>query len=220
MKFIDLKGSIRESVGKKDSKKLRKKGNVPCVLYGGEEIKHFHAHENTFKDLIYTHVVYIVNLEIDGEKHKAILKDIQFHPVTDKILHIDFIEVFDDEPVVVHMPIELTGSSEGIKAGGKLRQRRRELKVKALYKDLPDVLKVDITKLNIGDTLKVGDLSYPNIEMLDPHRAMVVGVVSSRLISKAMREEEPTPEETVETATVEPQPEAEGGAAQEEKAEE
>ena len=217
MRFIELKGSLRESLGKKETKKLRKEGNVPCVLYGGDEVFHFQAHENSFKDLIYTHIVYVVNLDLEGKKHKAVLKDIQFHPVTDKILHIDFIEVFEDKPVVMTMPLELTGSSAGIKAGGKLRQRRRALKAKALYKELPDVLKVDITKLNIGDTLKVGDLSFPNIELLDPSRAMVVGIVSSRLVSKAMREEEPAPEETVETTTVEPQPAAEGG--EEEKTE-
>lgn len=190
MKTYDLTGQIRKDVGKKDSKKLRKEKMVPCVMYGGDKVIHFAAFENEFQNLVYTPNVYIVNLDLNGTKHSAILHDFQFHPVTDKIIHADFIEVKEGVPVTVKLPIQLVGSSEGIRSGGKLRQRRRYLKVQGLPKDLPDFLEIDITPMIVGDVIKIGDLSYDNLELLDPPRAMVVSVVSSRLVSKAMRDEE------------------------------
>ncbi|MBN1184412.1 MAG: 50S ribosomal protein L25/general stress protein Ctc [Bacteroidales bacterium] len=190
MKTYDLSGEIRKDVGKKNSKKLRKDKMVPCVMYGGDKVVHFAAFENEFQNLIYTPNVYLVNLDVGSAKHIAILQDFQFHPVTDKIIHADFIEVQDGVPVTVKLPIQLVGSSEGIRSGGKLRQRRRYLKVKGLTKDLPDFLEIDITPLQVGDVIKIGDLNYTNLELLDPPRAMVVSVVSSRLIAKGMREEE------------------------------
>lgn len=215
MKTLEIKVTKRSNLGKKSSRKLRAEGNVPCVLYGGDETIHFYAHENDLKDLIYTHHVHLIDFNIDGKTQRAILKEIQFHPVTDKILHIDFIEVFDSKPATVAIPIELTGNSIGIKNGGKLRQRRRLLRVKGLVGDMPDVLNVDITDLNIGDSFKVNDLKYDNLEMLDPQQAMVVGVVSSRIAAKGMitleeeakeaKEEKAEAEEEVE----ESKPEAE-----------
>lgn len=187
MKTLDIKGSLRKDTGKKSSTLLRKNGNIPCVMYGGKENLHFYASENSFRNLVYTHNVHIVNIEVDGKACKAIMKEIQFHPVTDKILHIDFIEAFDDKPVTVNMPIEITGNSVGIRNGGKLRQRRRSLLVKGLIKDLPDYLEIDISDLDIGDNFKVGDLTFDNLELLDPSRVMVVGVVTSR-IAKGMEE--------------------------------
>ena len=210
MKTLEIKCNKRQEFGKKSTKKLRADGNVPCVLYGGEENIHFFAHENLFRNLIYTHMVHLVKLDVEGKSYKAILKDIQFHPVTDSILHIDFMEVFEDKPTVVGIPIELKGNSVGIRNGGKLRQRRRTLKVRGLIKDLPDVLDIDITDIDIGQSFKVRDLSFDNLEILDPEQAMVVGVVSSRLAAKALAG---APEEAAEGEA------AEGEAAEGEAAE-
>jgi large subunit ribosomal protein L25 len=199
MKSIEINGSLRKNLGKKFTQALRIKGEVPCVIYGGEQIVHFNSPENELRHIIYTPDVYLVNLNIEGKKYKAILQDAQFHPVTDKVLHLDFIEVSDVKPATVSLPIEITGNSVGIRAGGKLRQRRRYLKVKGLLKDLPDVLKIEIDNLNIGDFVKVQDLDYTNLELLDPPRAMIVGVSTSRL-SKGMELAEEKAEEGTEEA--------------------
>ena len=200
MKTLEIKGSLRQSLGKKESRDLRKQGQVPCVIYGGEKNIHFSAHENQFKKLVYTPDVFLVKLDIDGQAYDAVMQDIQFHPVSDNIIHIDFVQVFGDRKVTVNLPVRLTGSSVGIRSGGKLRQRRRYLKVNGLIKDMPDRLEVDLTDLDIGDSLKVGDLAYESLEVLDPPRAMVVGVVSSRLVAKGMHEAVP---EEVEEAVAE-----------------
>lgn len=189
MKSIEIKINLRKETGKKSTVELRSMGEIPCVMYGGETNIHFTAKSNDLRHIIYTHDVFLIKLDSDGKQYNAILKDIQFHPVTDEPLHLDFIEVPDNKPAIVELPITITGNSTGIKAGGKLRQRRRYLKVKGLINDLPETLEVDITKLNIGQFLKVGDLSYTNLELLDPSRAMVVGVAASR-ISKGMEEGE------------------------------
>lgn len=194
MKSLDVKVEPRKELGKKFTKQLRKELMVPCVMYGGNETIHFYAHENEFKDLIYTPNVYLVNLDVGGKKFKAVLKDIQFHPVTDKVLHMDFVEVVDGKPVTITMPVELTGSSEGIKNGGKLRFRRRHLKVKALAEKIPDSLQVDITPLKINDTFQIKDLDFGDVELIGPENAMVVGVISSRAAAKGMELEDPTAE--------------------------
>ena len=191
MKTISISVKKRTDLGKKATKELRKTDQVPCVMYGGEEIVHFHAHENDFRHLVYSPNVYIVELDIDGSKRKAIMQDIQFNPVTDSIQHIDFVEVFEDKPVVIHIPIEFTGAAEGIKQGGKPRIKRRSLKVKGLVKYLPDRLEIDITNVDVGDVIKIGDLDYPNLEILDPHRSMVYAIVSSRIAMKGMEITEP-----------------------------
>ena len=190
MRLLEIKGTLRKETGKKYTKKLRDEGYVPCVLYGGEKNIHFTAPENSFKDLVYTHHVHIINLDLEGASIKAILRDIQFHPVTDKIQHIDFVEVFEDQPTIVDIPIELTGSSIGLKNGGKIRQRRRSLRVKGLIKDMPDTLEIDMTDIDIGDYIKIADLMYDNLEILAPARVMVVGVVSSRVAAKSLIEAE------------------------------
>jgi large subunit ribosomal protein L25 len=191
MKTISISVKKRTDLGKKATKDLRKNSNVPCVMYGGEEILHFYAHENDFRHLVYSPNVFIVELDIEGDKHKAVMQDLQFHPVTDKLQHLDFVEISDKNPVTISIPIKLTGTSAGIKEGGKLRQKRRTLKVKGLPADLPDHLVVDITKVKIGDVVKVGDLSFNNLEILDPERSMVLAVVSSRIAMAAMTIEDP-----------------------------
>jgi large subunit ribosomal protein L25 len=193
MKTIEINASLRKVTGKKSSAAAHRQGIVPCVMYGGKEVIHFEAHENEFRHLIYTHNIYLVNLKIDGKSYQAILKEGQYHPVTDRILHLDFVQVFEDQPAVVSLPITITGSSEGLKAGGKLRQRRRYLKVKGLIKYLPETLEIDITAVNIGDVIKVSQLKYENLELLDTTQAMIVGVSTSRVAKT---------EETTEGAAV------------------
>lgn len=184
MKTIEIKAHLRTEKGKKDSRNLRKENNVPCVMYGGKEIVHFYTHENNFKSLIYTPDAYVIELDIDGKKYQAILQEIQFQPVTDRITHIDFKQVFDDKPLTMNIPISVSGDSPGIKAGGKLRRKRRTIKVKGFIKDLPDKLEIDISSLAIGMSIKIHDLSWENLEILDPPRAMVVAVITSRMAAK------------------------------------
>ncbi|HHJ09482.1 MAG TPA: 50S ribosomal protein L25/general stress protein Ctc [Bacteroidetes bacterium] len=217
MEKLEIKTSKRKETGKKASKQLRKEGYVPCVLYGGKENIHFAAEEKTFRKLIYTPKAFLVDLFIDNEEHKAVLQDISFHPVTDHILHIDFKEVFDDKKVNIDIPIHIVGDSIGIKAGGNLAVKRRTLRVRALPKDLPDFLEVDITNLNIGQSLKVRDLHYDNLEILDPGQAMVVGVISSRLAKLSV--EEIAAQEAAEEAASERAAESAEAAAGEEKKE-
>lgn len=189
MKTIEIKGSLRKGLGKKDSKNVRKADNVPCVIYGKEQNIHFQAHENTFKNLVYTHEAHLVKLDLDGQEYNVVLKDMQFHPVTDKILHADFVQIFDNKPVVMDVPVTVTGDSEGVKAGGKLIVKRRHLKVKGLAKDLPEDLVVDVTNLKIHHSIKVGELSFDKIELLDPKITTVVTVATSRVVLKTEEEE-------------------------------
>jgi large subunit ribosomal protein L25 len=182
MKSIEIKAVSRDHFGKKSSNSLRAESNVPCVMYGGEENLHFYAHENAFRKLVYTPEVYLVNLSIDGKNYKAVMKDLQFHPVSDRLLHIDFIQVIDNKPVTINIPIKIIGVSPGIKAGGKLRIKRRSLRIKGMAEDLPDHLNIDISKLQIGQSIKIGDLSFDNLEIIDNKRAMVVAVAVSRVV--------------------------------------
>ncbi len=201
MKTIAISAEKRTELGKKSTRDLRKADHVPCVMYGGAEVIHFHAHENDFRHIVYTPSAFIVEVDLDGKKHKAVMHELQFHPVTDKLYHIDFVEVFDDKPVTVEVPIKLVGAAIGLKDGGKPRQRRRVLKVRGLVQHLPDELDIDVTDIAIGDVIKIGDLSYENLEILDPSRSMIFAVVSSR-ISKGMEmgEAEAEAEEAAEAA--------------------
>ena len=201
MKTIAISAEKRSELGKKSTRDLRKDNHVPCVMYGGAEVIHFHAHENDFRHIVYTPSAFIVEVDLDGKKHKAVMHELQFHPVTDKLYHIDFVEVFDDKPVTVEVPIKLVGAAIGLKDGGKPRQRRRVLKVRGLVQHLPDELDIDVTDIAIGDVIKIGDLSYENLEILDPSRSMIFAVVSSR-ISKGMEmgEAEAEAEEAAEAA--------------------
>jgi large subunit ribosomal protein L25 len=188
MKTIEIKGSLRTELGKKSAREIRKSGSVPCVIYGTVENIHFHAPELSFKNLVYTPEAHLVDLNIDNKVHKAVLKDVQYHPVSDRILHADFVEVFDDKPVVINIPIKVSGDSVGVIAGGKLTLKKRNLKVKGLPKDLPEHLQIDITNLNIHDSVKVGDISYDKIELLDPKRLMILTIATSRVAAKTETE--------------------------------
>jgi large subunit ribosomal protein L25 len=200
MKTIEIKGSFRKELGKKNSKLIRKEGYVPCVIYDKENNLHFQIHENSFQKLVYTPEAHLVKLLIDDQEINAILQDIQFHPVTDKIIHADFMKTYDHKPIVISIPVAITGDSAGVKAGGKLIVKRRHLKVKGLAEHLPENLTVDISELKINHSIKVGDLAYDNIELLDPKVTTVVSIASSRVALKTEGEEvaeEETAEEEV-----------------------
>jgi large subunit ribosomal protein L25 len=182
MKTLEIKGSFRTELGKKSSKNTRKEGNVPCVIYGKEQNVHFQVHENSFKNLVYTPDAHIVILDLEGKNYKVVLQDIQFHPVNDKITHADFIEIFDDKPIIISLPIKITGDSVGVKAGGKLRIKKRHLKVKGYAVDIPEFLLIDITDV------KVGDLSYEKIELIDPKITTILTVATSRVVQKEEEE--------------------------------
>jgi large subunit ribosomal protein L25 len=184
MKAIEISAKLRTETGKANSRELRKSGNVPCVIYGGGSNLHFYAPQNAFTGLIYTHESHVVHLDIEGKKISAILKEIQYHPVTDAISHIDFIAVAESKPVVIGIPIKVVGVSPGVKAGGKLRIKARNLKVRGLVKDIPEFLTVDISELNIHQSIKVGDLSYPGIELIDSKKDMVLSVATARGVAK------------------------------------
>ncbi len=180
MQTFDIKGTARVAGGKKAAKQLRREGLVPCVVYGGENNITFTVPAGDFRGLVYTPNVYIVNLSIDGNAMQAVLKDIQFHPISGDILHVDFLQIFDDKPVTVAVPLKIVGHSEGVKAGGKLIIEMRKLNIKGLPADLKDILEVDVTNLNIGQVIKVGDLHFENVELLNAKSAVVAAVKATR----------------------------------------
>jgi len=180
MKSIELKGTVREKVGKSNSKKIRAGEAVPCVLYGGKEYAFFSVIEKDLKEILYTPNVYLIDLNIDGKKKKAKIQDLQFHPVTDRVLHIDFFEVEATKKIVIEIPVRVEGNSIGVKEGGKLIQDRRKLKVRGLVKDLPDEIVIDVTNLVLGKSTMVGDLVGKHIEFLDLKSSPVVSVKMTR----------------------------------------
>ncbi len=211
MKSITINGSQRESVGKKSTKALRNAGQVPCVLYGGDKPVHFSAAELAFSKLVYTPNAHTVVISLDnGETLNAVLQDIQFHPVTDRILHIDFYQLFEDKEIALNIPINLVGNSRGVKNGGVLRRPYRKLRIKALPANLPDFIEVDITPLKIGDKINVGDLQNDKYTILHPDNNVVCQVRTSRT---AVADDEDEEEETTEGAA-EAAPAAEAPAAE------
>ncbi|MCK8523829.1 50S ribosomal protein L25/general stress protein Ctc [Aquimarina sp. D1M17] len=195
MKSLTINASQRESVGKKATKALRNAGQVPCVIYGGDTIVHFAAPEIAFKNLVYTPDVHTVVIALDnGTKINAILQDIQFHPVTDKILHIDFVQIFDDKPITMEIPFKTTGNSRGVRAGGVLRFNLRRIKVKGLATDLPDIIEGDITELRIGNKLYVTDVASDKFTILHPDNTVICQVKTSRnAVADDADEEEDAP---------------------------
>ena len=198
MKSITINGSQRESVGKVATKALRNAGKVPCVLYGGDQAMHFSADELAFSKLVYTPNVYTASIELEnGDKFKAILKDIQFHPVSDKILHVDFYELSEDKEVTMDIPVRIIGNSPGVMLGGNLRNPYRTLRVRAIPSNLPDFINADISKLNIGDKLSVAELvALGDFTILHPENTIVAQVRVSRLSVAAPGEEEDDEDET------------------------
>ncbi len=201
MKSITINGSKREHVGKVATKALRNAGKVPCVLYGGEQALHFSANELAFKKLVYTSNVYTAMIELDGQKISAILQDIQFHPVTDRILHIDFYQLFDDKEVAMNIPVKLTGTSPGVLNGGSLRFTNRKLKIKAIPSKLPDYVTADISELKIGSKLFVTQIFNDDYTFMHPDNTVVVQVRTSRnAVDDEVAEDAEVAEEATEAA--------------------
>jgi large subunit ribosomal protein L25 len=180
MKTFELKGTVRTVLGKKATKAERVVDNVPCVLYGGAENTHFITTISEIRKLIYTPEVFVVNLDIDGKKTKSIMKALQFHPVSDKVLHIDFLELTEDKPVVVELPVKLEGLAEGVKAGGKLSLEMRKLKVKGLYAQIPENIVINVSELGLGKSIQVAKVSVENLEILNNKNAVVAQVKLTR----------------------------------------
>lgn len=187
MKSIEVKGSLRTETGKKATHELRKNDSIPCVLYGSQKDEngdiidtHFAVTNEAVRKLVYTPHIYVVDLNIDGKIVNAVMKDIQFHPVTDKILHIDFYQIDESNPIVMEVPVQLEGLAEGVKAGGKLSLQMRKLKVKALYNVIPERLVINVSNLGLGKTIKVGELSYEGLELLNAKDAVVCAVKLTR----------------------------------------
>jgi large subunit ribosomal protein L25 len=188
MKSITIKGSERENVGKKATKAVRDAGMVPCVIYGGNQPVHFVADERAFKDLVYTPNAHTVVVELNGTSTNVIMQDIQFHPVSDRILHIDFFQLSDDKEIVMEVPVKITGTSPGVLLGGVLRLNQRRLKVKALPKNLPDFVEASISELEMGNKLYVTKLPTNNFKLMHPDNTVVCQVRISRAAMKAAQE--------------------------------
>ena len=180
MKSLAISVKKRENVGKSSSKALRNQGKVPCVLYGGEKQVYFSATENDLNKLVNTPDVYLVILDINGEQTQAILQDIQFHPVTDRILHIDFYQIFDDKEVMMEIPVRISGNSRGVKNGGVLRIVTRKLRIKALPKNLPDFIDADITEMKIGSKMYITAVKQDTFSILHTDNTVICQVRTSR----------------------------------------
>ncbi len=187
MKQISLNGTSRTETGKKAAKQFRQNGEVPCVIYGQEKgenglpvAKSFTISYKELSKVIFTPHIYLIDLTIDGVDHKAVLKEVQFHPVKDTILHVDFYEVHAEKPIVMAVPIATQGLAEGVRAGGRLTTQVRKLKVRALYEQIPEKLNIDVTSLGLGKTIKVGDLHFEGLELVTPKEVVVVAVKMTR----------------------------------------
>lgn len=199
MKTFELTGEIREGFGKRAAISLRQQNLIPCVIYGGKDSENisFTIKSGDVLKLIYTPEVFIVNLTLGNEEMKAVIKEVQFHPVKEQILHIDFLHVFEDVPVVVEIPVHLKGLAAGVKAGGKLSLDLRKLRARAYYKNLPEHLEIDVTKLKLGKSIQVGELNFKDVEILNPKEAVVCRVQTTRVsISGGATFDEEEEEET------------------------
>lgn len=185
MKSIEIKGTARTIAARSSEqarvlKAIRKNKGVPCELYGGGENVHFTVQADELRKLVYTPHIYVVDLIIDGKKYNAIMKEIQFHPVQDTILHVDFYQINEEKPIVMEVPVQLEGLAEGVKAGGKLSLQIRKLKVKALYNVIPERLVINVSHLGLGKTVKVGELHYDGLELVSAKDAVVCAVKLTR----------------------------------------
>lgn len=185
MQVFELKGELRNDLGKKATKALRNEAKVPCVLYGGEKNIHFSVVEKDLIKLLYTPIVYTVKLDVNGTSYDAVMREIQFHPVTDRVLHMDFYQIAADKPVIIEVPVKLNGFAEGVQAGGKLVQVMRKLKVKALPANLPGELNIDVTSLGLGKAIKVKELSFEGLEVVNAKDVVVAQVKVTRAAKAA-----------------------------------
>lgn len=183
MKSISITGSARANVGKNTGREVRAAGDIPCVLYGGTDLLHFSASEVQFKKLLYTPEVFTVNLDVDGKNYQAVLREVQVHPVSDAILHLDFLQLSADKAVVIDVPVHITGNSIGVKQGGKLIIKVRKLKVKSLPADLPESIILNVDDLEIGKAIRVKDINIKNVEILDSPNNVVTAVQITRQVA-------------------------------------
>lgn len=180
MEIFKIAATKRDDFGKKGSKSIRKSGMVPCVIYGNGETVHFSVNEKEIKKLIFTPNSYLVEFDIEGKKEEGVMREVQYHPVSDEILHIDFYHVVSGKPVSIDIPVRLTGVAEGVKQGGKLILSKRKLRVSADMKHLPSTIDIDVTNLGLGKSIFVGDLSYKNVTILTPATTAVCAVKMTR----------------------------------------
>jgi len=185
MKSIAISGSPRENVGKRDAKELRYQGLVPAVLYGGKTQTHFSVSAADLKPVIYTPVVHFIDITVAGTKTQAIIQDIQFHPLTEQILHVDFLELDEKKPIAIEIPIRITGTSPGVKMGGKLVQKLRKLRIKALPKDHLDNIDVSIEGLEVGKSVRVGDLKFDKLTITNAKEDTILSITTSRALRQA-----------------------------------
>ncbi|MBO7628915.1 MAG: 50S ribosomal protein L25 [Bacteroidales bacterium] len=190
MKSVSISGSLRENVGKRDSKAQRAAGMVPCVLYGGEKQYQFVVAKNEYRNHIYTPEVRYAVINLDGKEFPAILQASQFHPITDELLHVDFLEIVDGKPITIGLPIRIVGTSPGVLRGGKLVKKVRKLKVRGLLKDVPEEIPVDISGLNIDNSVKVNELHIDNITFVENPNSIVAAVLSTRNVEAEQPAEE------------------------------
>jgi large subunit ribosomal protein L25 len=188
MKSFAISGSPRENVGKRDAKELRYQGLIPAVLYGGKTQTHFAVSAAELKPVIYTPVVHFIDITVGNVKSTAIIQDIQFHPLTEQILHVDFLELDEKKPIAIEIPIRLTGTSPGVKMGGKLVQKLRKLRIKALPKDHLDTIDVSIEGLDVGKSVRVGDLKFDKLTITNAKEDTIVSVTTSRALRQAEQE--------------------------------
>lgn len=180
MKEIKLIGSLRTETGKKIAKQIRKQENVPAILYGGKENVLLTLVEKDLKELIFTPDVYAINLSVGKKEYKAVIKEMQFHPVSDRVLHVDLLQIFDDKKLTFALPVKLVGSAEGAKQGGQLSLTTRKLRASGFPKDLPEILEVDVTDLGLGKSRLVQDLSFDNFEIIEPKSTVIATVKLTR----------------------------------------
>ena len=190
MKTLEIKATKRDGFGKKAAKAYRREGLIPCVIYGGGEETAFTVDTKSVKPLIYSPNSYVVEINIDGKVETAVMREVQFHPVREEILHIDFYRVQEGKPVAIDVPVRLTGNSEGVKAGGKLVLSKRKIRVSGMIENLPDELVIDITTLGVGKSIFVGDLQYENLTMLTPATTAVCAVRVTRATRGAAAEQQ------------------------------
>jgi len=183
MKAVQLSGSLRTNVGKVNAKAVREKGNVPCVIYGGKEQIHFEADIRAFKPVIFTPNAHIVEIDLGGKVYRTVLQEAQYHKINDKLIHADFLEIQDGKPVTANIPVVITGQSEGVKKGGKLVLKVRKLKARGIADKLPDTITIDITKLDIGDSIAVGDIVVEGATLLNAKNVSVVSVTTTRAVA-------------------------------------
>jgi len=185
MKSVSMSGSPRENVGKKDAKAQRAQGLIPCVIYGGKEQLQFVVEETQFRNLLFTPEVKYVELEVGDKKFEAVVQATQWHPITDHLLHVDFLEVTEGKLITIGIPLKITGTSPGVLRGGKMTKKIRKITVKGLLKDIPEEITVDISNLDINDMIKVGDLSIPNLTFIESPGTLIVNVASTRNVVEA-----------------------------------